>query len=98
VVRVSDRDQLQRDLKASGIGSGIHYPIPLHLAKAYEASGFRAGDFPVAEAAAAQVLSLPMFPGLTPAQQRRVVTEVLLSKGVRKAGQPVVEPVSALRS
>jgi dTDP-4-amino-4,6-dideoxygalactose transaminase len=86
VVRVSDRDQLQKDLGAAGIGSGIHYPIPLHLAKAYDRLGWRSGDFPAAEAASRHVLSLPMFPGLSPAQQRRVVTEVLLSKGVGKPG------------
>src|SRR2546426_6432956 len=65
VVRVADRELLQTDLAAAGIGTGIHYPIPLHLAKAYEALGFRRGDFPVAEQAASQVLSLPMFPGLS---------------------------------
>src|SRR2546428_3284245 len=74
VVRVADREPLQKDLAAAGIGTGIHYPIPLHLAKAYEALGFRRGDFPVAELAASQVLSLPMFPGLSLEQQERVVT------------------------
>src|SRR5436309_2217861 len=65
VVRVPDRERLQKDLPAAGIGTGIHYPIPLHLAQAYEALGFRRGDFPVAEQAAAQVLSLAMFPALS---------------------------------
>jgi dTDP-4-amino-4,6-dideoxygalactose transaminase len=91
VVRVADRDQLQKDLSAAGIGTGIHYPIPLHLAKAYESLGFRPGDFPVAEDATSHVLSLPMFPELSPAQQRRVVTEVLLSKDVAKGDRPVRE-------
>src|SRR6058998_2890703 len=77
VVRVAERERLQKDLAAAGIATGIHYPIPLHLAKAYEAVGFRPGDFPVAEQAASQVLSLPMFPELPPEQQRRVVSEVL---------------------
>jgi dTDP-4-amino-4,6-dideoxygalactose transaminase len=74
VVRVEDRDRVQRDLTAAGIGTGIHYPVPLHLVKAYEALGFRPGDFPGAEQAASQVLSLPMFPGLSLEQQERVVT------------------------
>ena len=74
VVRVADRDVLQKDLAAAGIGTGIHYPIPLHRLKAYESLGFRQGDFPIAEQTAAQVLSLPMFPGLSPEQQKRVVT------------------------
>jgi dTDP-4-amino-4,6-dideoxygalactose transaminase len=72
VVRVADRDRVQADLTAAGIGTGIHYPIPLHLAKPYEALGFRPGDFPVSEQAASQVLSLPMFPGLSVKQQERV--------------------------
>jgi dTDP-4-amino-4,6-dideoxygalactose transaminase len=77
VVRAEDRERLQTDLAAAGIGTGIHYPIPLHLVKAYEALGFRCGDFPAAERAASQVLSLPMFPGLSLEQQERVVTCVM---------------------
>ena len=79
VLRVADRTRLQKILDAAGIGTGIHYPIVLHLAKAYEGLGFRPGDFPVAELAASQILSLPMFPGLSVEQQTRVVTEVLKS-------------------
>jgi dTDP-4-amino-4,6-dideoxygalactose transaminase len=79
VVQVENRDQLQQDLTAAGIGSGIHYPIPVHLLKAYEDRGFRAGDFPVAEAVAARILSLPMFPGLNPEQQERIMACVLES-------------------
>lgn len=79
VVRVADRDRLQQDLAAAGIGTGIHYPIPLHLVKAYESMGFRRGDFPVSEQSTAQLLSLPMFPGLEPEQQQRVATTALQS-------------------
>jgi len=79
VLRVGDRAQLQKHLDEAGIGTGIHYPIALHLAKAYEGLGFRAGNFPVAEQAVSQVLSLPMFPDLTSRQQDRVVAEVLKS-------------------
>jgi dTDP-4-amino-4,6-dideoxygalactose transaminase len=82
---VAGRDRLQSDLNAAGIGTGIHYPIPLHLVKAYEAQGFRQGDFPVSEQAAAEVLSLPMFPGLRPDQMKRVAACVLES--VRETGQ-----------
>jgi len=81
VVQVADRERLKKDLAAARIGSGIHYPIPLHLATAYETLGFRPGDFPVAERAASRVLSLPMFPTLAPEQQRRVVTAVVQSAG-----------------
>ncbi len=77
VVRVADRDGLQQGLTAAGIGTGIHYPIPLHLSPAYASLGFHAGDFPVTERAAAEALSLPMFPTLTPEQQRQVVDAVL---------------------
>src|SRR2546425_29436 len=86
-VRVAERELLQKDLAAAGIGTGIHYPNPLHLAKAYEALGFRHGDFPVAEQAASQVLSLPMFPGLSLEQQERVVT--CMVESTKATGQRV---------
>jgi dTDP-4-amino-4,6-dideoxygalactose transaminase len=81
VVQVGDRDGLQRDLAAVGIGTGIHYPIPLHLAKPYEAMGFRRGDFPASEHATSHILSLPMFPELSREQQERVVAAVVQSVG-----------------
>jgi dTDP-4-amino-4,6-dideoxygalactose transaminase len=77
VVRTDDREGLMDHLKTAGIGTGIHYPIPLHLQKAYAAMGYQAGDFPVAEKAAAEIVSLPMFPQLKPEQQARVVEEIL---------------------
>jgi dTDP-4-amino-4,6-dideoxygalactose transaminase len=76
VVRVPERQRLQEQLSAAGIATGIHYPIPLHLTRAYENLGFAPGDFPVSEAAAEQLLSLPMFPGLRVEDQRRVVAEI----------------------
>jgi len=77
VVRVQNRDQLQKHLGDAGIGTGIHYPIPLHLQKAYRNLGYKKGDFPVSEAAAAQALSLPMYPGLGYVQQERIAQQVL---------------------
>jgi dTDP-4-amino-4,6-dideoxygalactose transaminase len=65
-----------RFLHEEGIGTGIHYPIPLHLQKAYRALGHQEGDFPVAEKAALEVLSLPMFPQLKSEQLQRVVEAV----------------------
>ena len=73
VIRSTERDHLQTHLSNSGIGTGIHYPVPVHLQKPYRSIGYKEGDFPVAESAAEQVLSLPMYPGLSSAQQNRVV-------------------------
>src|SRR2546430_2176351 len=98
VVRVADRARLHKDLTAAGIGTGIHYPIPLHLVKAYETLGFSPGDFPVAERAASQVLSLPMFPGLSPEQQERVATRVLESTGASHRRIRLEEPTRGYRS
>jgi dTDP-4-amino-4,6-dideoxygalactose transaminase len=77
VVRTQDREQMMKHLASVGIGTGIHYPIPLHLQKAYGALGYRCGDFAVAERVAAEIVSLPMFPGFQVDQQERVVSEVM---------------------
>lgn len=76
VISTQDREALMAHLKTKGIGTGIHYPIALHQQKAYAQLGHHAGDFPVAEKAAAEIVSLPMFPNLTAEQQQAVVTEV----------------------
>jgi dTDP-4-amino-4,6-dideoxygalactose transaminase len=67
------RDELLVRLTAAGIGAGIHYPVPLHLTPAFAELGLGRGAFPVAERLAGEILSLPMFPGITPEQQERVV-------------------------
>jgi len=77
VVRVQNRDALQKHLAGAGIGTGIHYPIPLHLQQAYADLGYRKGEFPVCEGAAAEILSLPMFPGLRGEQQERIAQSLL---------------------
>lgn len=76
VVRVKDREGLQKHLAESGIATGIHYPVPLHLQRAYETSGYQKGDFPITEQVAAEIVSLPMFPQLTEDQQIRVVDQL----------------------
>ena len=76
VVQVADREQLQAELGQQNIGTGIHYPIPLHLQKAYANLGYSKGAFPVTESAAKRILSLPMFPNLSSAAQSRVVDAV----------------------
>lgn len=74
VVRVEDREGLQAYLAEAGIGTGIHYPIPLHQQKAYKHLGFKTGDFPVAERVAREIVSLPLFPQMSFGQQDEVVS------------------------
>ena len=76
VVRTGDREGLMAFLKEQGIGTGIHYPIPLHLQKAYQRKGHQEGDFPICEKVAREIVSLPMFPQLNANQQQRVVEAV----------------------
>ncbi|HWK76486.1 DegT/DnrJ/EryC1/StrS family aminotransferase [Microbacterium sp.] len=76
VVRTAERDRVMAELGAAGIGVGIHYPTPVHLTEAYRSLGYRDGQFPVAEAAADSILSLPMFPHLTEEQQAQVASAV----------------------
>ena len=75
-VRHPRRDELKAHLDASGIGNAVHYPMPLHLQKAYASLGHQPGDFPVAEKASREVLSLPMYAELTEAQIQRVASVV----------------------
>ena len=75
-IRSNDRDNLREHLRASGIPSEIYYPIPLHLQKAFSYLGHKPGDFPASEAASREVLSLPIYPELSEAQQRSVVTAI----------------------
>jgi dTDP-4-amino-4,6-dideoxygalactose transaminase len=76
VVRVQDREALQAHLAEAGIGTGIHYPIPLHLQKAYNHLGYKAGDFPVTERVASEIVSLPMYPQLQAGQQDHVTQKI----------------------
>src|SRR5262249_25327971 len=77
VVRTNEPDKLAEFLRSRGIGSGRHYPEPVHLTGAYAQLDYGAGDFPVAEGLAREALSLPIFPGITEAQLDAV------TKGVR---------------
>ncbi|HRV09030.1 MAG TPA: DegT/DnrJ/EryC1/StrS family aminotransferase, partial [Acidobacteriota bacterium] len=76
VIRVSDRDGLLDHFKENGIGAALHYPVPVHLQKAYAHLGYREGDFPITERVCREILSLPMFPGLTAEQQAQVAGAV----------------------
>jgi dTDP-4-amino-4,6-dideoxygalactose transaminase len=77
VIRVQDRDELREHLSRAHVGTGIHYPIPLHLQKAYEPLGYAEGSFPVTEKAASEILSLPMYPQLGSEAQEQVRAQVV---------------------
>jgi dTDP-4-amino-4,6-dideoxygalactose transaminase len=76
VIQVDERDALRDHLAASGVGVGIHYPIPIHLQAAYADLGYSRGDFPVTEHLADRILSLPMHPNLEIEDIVRVVTSI----------------------
>jgi dTDP-4-amino-4,6-dideoxygalactose transaminase len=76
VIRTEDRDETMNHLKGAGIGTGIHYPIPLHMQKAYSWLHYSPADFPVARRIATEIVSLPMFPHLTSEQQVQVTDEI----------------------
>ena len=75
-IRAERRDALKAALDAAKVGNGVYYPIPLHLQECFENFGYRAGDLPLAEAAAAEVISLPMYPELPAADRQRVIDVV----------------------
>ena len=79
VVRVAEREALQKKLKDEGIATGIHYPVPLHVQPAYQHREIPLGSLPVTEAAASQVVSLPMYPELTEAQRESIVNAMTMA-------------------
>lgn len=79
VIQCDDRDEVLADLNAAGVAAGIHYPTPVHLLASFAQLGYRPGDFPVAESAAGRILSLPIYPGITPDQQVLVAETLLKS-------------------
>ncbi|MCB0194327.1 MAG: DegT/DnrJ/EryC1/StrS family aminotransferase [Anaerolineae bacterium] len=93
VVRTDDREALQAYLQQAGISTGIHYPIPVHLQPAYQNLGYQKGDFPITERYAEQILSLPMYPELTPDLIEAVVKAVgnyMIAHSPINASQPSV--------
>jgi dTDP-4-amino-4,6-dideoxygalactose transaminase len=93
VIQVENREIVQAALSKENIGTGIHYPIPLHLQKAYTRLGYRPGELPVSEKAAQRILSLPMYPGISESDQVRVVEA--LNQTVRGAVAQRLTNVSA---
>ncbi|MGD0296746.1 MAG: DegT/DnrJ/EryC1/StrS family aminotransferase [Bryobacteraceae bacterium] len=84
-IQASARDELQRGLESAAIKTAVHYPVPIHLMPAYTDERYRAGNFPIAEAAARTVLSLPLYPQMSSGQVRQVADEV--HRLSRKTGQ-----------
>jgi dTDP-4-amino-4,6-dideoxygalactose transaminase len=80
VIRSSNRDDLAGFMKDQGVSTGLHYPLPLHLQNCYKGRGYLPGALPNTERAAAEILSLPMFPGLSSADQQRVAA--VIAQGV----------------
>lgn len=76
VVETERRDALREHLRAAGVQTGVHYPVPIHLQPAYQDLGYKPGDFPNAERLAARMLSLPMFPELRPDQIAFVADQI----------------------
>jgi dTDP-4-amino-4,6-dideoxygalactose transaminase len=72
----SGRDELRQVLAKAGIGSEVHYPIPLHLQECFSYLGYKPGQFPVAEKAARHTLALPVYPELSESQQHYVVETI----------------------
>jgi dTDP-4-amino-4,6-dideoxygalactose transaminase len=91
VVQVDERNRVLSEMNAAGIGAGVHYPTPIHLTGAYAHLGYRRGDFPVSEAAADRILSLPLYPHITSEQQEFVV-QVLTSLVVSEPREPADAP------
>lgn len=96
VIRTNDRDEMLAYLKEREIGTAIHYPIPLHLQKAYVSMNYRPGDFPVTEGISGEILSLPMYPNLSELQRERVASEIQTfassstRKGAIRANSPLI--------
>ena len=84
VIRTEDRDGLATSLNREGIGTGLHYPLPVHLQNCYRSWGYKAGALPVTERVATEILSLPMFPGLSVTAQQRVASTLLDAIGSRR--------------
>ena len=97
VIRSPERTRLAEHLKSQSISTGLHYPVPVHLQQCYSNWGYTTGSLPVTERAAAEILSLPMFPGLTRAAQQRIAQELAVASGrsVRRHDAAVASTMSS---
>jgi len=87
VVKTPDRDTLIADLAEAGVAAGIHYPVPIHLTEAYRDLGHQVGDFPIAEKAAAEIMSLPMFPELHETEVRQTAGALIQALNARTVAE-----------
>ena len=96
VVRVRERDRVRASLTAAGIGTGIHYPVPIHRQPAYAELGYGPGSLPITERLCTEVLSLPIFPELSAEQQQRVIAVLheLTGGQAGSCGDPVAVPAA----
>ncbi|HRN67026.1 MAG TPA: DegT/DnrJ/EryC1/StrS family aminotransferase [Promineifilum sp.] len=95
VVRVSDREALMEHLKKAGIATGLHYPIPIHLQPAYAELGYKRGDFPITEAYAETIVSLPIFPELDDEKVAYVANAIHEYMAARGEAERLPEAVAA---
>lgn len=95
VIRTGRRDALKEHLAGKGVNAGIHYPVPIHLQPAYEDLGHKRGDFPVTEAYADRILSLPLYAELTPEQIEHVSSAISEFLAANSAAQTEVGPVAS---
>lgn len=95
VVRVDGREALMEDLKKAGIATGLHYPIPIHLQPAYEELGYKQGDFPITEAYAETIVSLPIFPELDDEKVAYVANAVREHMAARGEAEKLPEAMAA---
>ena len=95
VVRVDNREALMEHLKKLGVASGLHYPIPIHLQPAYSELGYKQGDFPITEAYAETILSLPMYPELDDDKVAYVVDGIRAFFNSTLQAESSAQPVAA---
>ena len=93
IIRIQNRDKLQKYLTENRISTGLHYPVPLHLQKAY-AMNYRQGNLQVTEKVSKEILSLPMFPGITETQQEHVVKTINKFVGTMSNNYPLSSPLN----
>jgi dTDP-4-amino-4,6-dideoxygalactose transaminase len=94
IIRIQNRDSLQNHLTENRISTGLHYPVPLHLQKAYAGMDYKQGNLQVTEKVSKEILSLPMFPDITETQQNHVVKTINKFVGTMSNNYPLSSPLN----